>query len=666
MNPRISTAVMVLALMAGARSALADDAPSKDAPHARVSFVEGDFFVRGPFDAEEQNLTLNSIIREGDILRSADNTLGEIELPGENFVRLAANSVVRVDRIAGALEVTVIEGAAYVSHGRMGEAVANTKVGGIGLADSTMARVEASRVDSTMVLRIASGAVEATCQDNTVKLDRGNTLTCGEGLAQRGQWDPKAGDSFDRWNLEREDHVRHYSSAPPEVAGRYEGLQDLEGNGTWVYVDNGWYWQPTVVVTDWRPYYDGYWNWYGGWGWTWVPYTPWGYVTHHYGRWIHRGGYGWMWSPAPVWAGAWVVWGSFGGYVGWSPCDFWGRPIIATARYTYYDPAVWSFGHARYFYQGGGNYLHAGYAVRNPDVVNAVTGAGHARPVFTMNHEQISQIRATPVRDPHIALAPMIAGERPSITHAASRNSIISNIQPVATRPGPLLSRMVEHEHTVAAGAGSLERVQEPRHSVGGNGPGGASPEAGPDPGRKYGAGQDVRREPSNNNGTLVQPSHQQLGHEPNQAVFSRPSFTRQQPADTTRNRFDAFNRWSSSRARSQSEHEIEVSPERHDVGVGTGNREGTIVSPTHQGESHGLGSNIQRSEPVITHQQQQPVITHQHEPVIMHQQPMTHQQPVTHQQPMTHQQPVITHSQPVITHSQPVSRPSSGGGRRR
>src|SRR5262249_1211810 len=149
-------------------------------------------------------------------------------------------------------------------------------------------------------------------------LARGDSYTCGKTLAERGQWDATKGDAFDRWNAEREDHVRHYSETPPEVAGRYEGMYDLDGQGRWVTENNTWYWQPTTIVNDWRPYDDGYWSWYS-WGWTWVPYAPWGYVTHHYGRWLHLAAHGWVWSPAPVWGGAWVSWGTFSGYLGWAP-----------------------------------------------------------------------------------------------------------------------------------------------------------------------------------------------------------------------------------------------------------------------------------------------------------------------------------------------------------
>jgi hypothetical protein len=428
----------------------------QDAPHARVSFVEGDYFVRGPFDSEEQNLVLNSIIREGDIVRAGENTLAEIELPNATFLRMSSNGIVRVDRV-DPIEITVIEGSAYFSQGPSGQAAAlTTSQGGVSTNPGSLTRIEATRVDQSTTVRVVSGDVRATCNGGESRIAGGATLTCGAGAAQPGQWDPSHGDSFDHWNREREDLVRRAATTPSEVAGRYEGMHDLEGHGNWVYVDNGWYWQPTGIDVGWRPYYDGYWSWYGAWGWTWIPSAPWGYVTHHYGRWVHRMGFGWVWSPAPVWAGAWVVWGAFGGYLGWAPCDFWGRPVGIYARYSWYDPYVWSFGHARYFYEGGGNWRHH-------------ERFEHGRhEVFTLTHEQLSSLRATPVRNPSVSLAPRTASLEGADALAAHN---------AGSARGEFLQHMVEHSHAVPGshldargGLSATPNARSDVHAVSGGG----------------------------------------------------------------------------------------------------------------------------------------------------------------------------------------------------
>jgi hypothetical protein len=81
----------------------------------------------------------------------------------------------------------------------------------------------------------------------------------------------------------------------------------------------GWAWYPTGVEAGWRPYTHGHWVWTAEYGWYWDSDYDWGWAPFHYGRWAFDPDYGWIWVPASVWAPAWVVWRSGGGYVGWAP-----------------------------------------------------------------------------------------------------------------------------------------------------------------------------------------------------------------------------------------------------------------------------------------------------------------------------------------------------------
>lgn len=431
------------------------------APHARASFVDGQLFVRGPFDADELPLTVNAVLREGDVIRSDDKTFAEVELPSETFLRLSSHAIVRIDRLSPALEVSVVEGEVYVSTGRSaGDALVSSSFGTVGPSADAIVRLEASRVGKSLAARIARGTAEVTCVEHITNVGTGEMLACDNGKASAGHWRADPGDAFDRWNRQREERVRHYSAAPPEIAGRYEGLYDLEGQGDWVFVSGGWYWRPTVVAQSWRPYLDGYWAWQEPWGWTWVPYASWGFVTHHYGRWVHLPAHGWAWSPAPVFAGAWVVWASFDGYLGWAPADFWGRPVVLYSGYSYYDPHVWCFGPARYFHGGGGNYrfLHG----RGRDLVNIHQrgGSGEGSPFFIAPRDPTISLRGAPIHDPLRNLAPS--------AEFASRHSGRNQLQAVAE--GPALQRIFEVErlHDAArmpsnpTSAGGLSRYTPP------------------------------------------------------------------------------------------------------------------------------------------------------------------------------------------------------------
>jgi len=135
--------------------------------------------------------------------------------------------------------------------------------------------------------------------------------------------------AWDDWNISRDAILAHGIETKGEsVRHLPEGIREdskvLDENGRWetVYY-RGEYrevWRPTSVEEGWAPYTVGHWTDWGG-DYTWVPYEPFGYVTHHYGYWFQANDY-WYWTPPSVSVG-WGVpyWGiGFGWYpgrVGW-------------------------------------------------------------------------------------------------------------------------------------------------------------------------------------------------------------------------------------------------------------------------------------------------------------------------------------------------------------
>jgi hypothetical protein len=97
-------------------------------------------------------------------------------------------------------------------------------------------------------------------------------------------------------------------------------VERLGRHGRWVTVGTyGNVWVPSGVAVGWRPYSAGHWVYTDAYGWTWVSDEPFGWATYHYGRWVFLEPQGWVWVPGTVWAPAWVVWRTGGGYVGWAP-----------------------------------------------------------------------------------------------------------------------------------------------------------------------------------------------------------------------------------------------------------------------------------------------------------------------------------------------------------
>jgi hypothetical protein len=140
-------------------------------------------------------------------------------------------------------------------------------------------------------------------------------------------------DGLDRWAAER-DRKEDNSVSGKYVSRDMDGYSDLDDNGSWQdEPEYGHVWYPDNVGPDWAPYSDGYWNYVGPWGWTWVGYEPWGFAPYHYGRWNYFGGR-WGWCPGPfygpaIYGPAFVGFfgGGFGFGVGWFPLGF-GEPFF--------------------------------------------------------------------------------------------------------------------------------------------------------------------------------------------------------------------------------------------------------------------------------------------------------------------------------------------------
>jgi len=140
-------------------------------------------------------------------------------------------------------------------------------------------------------------------------------------------------DGLDRWAADR-DLKEDNSISGKYVSRETPGYSDLDDHGTWQdEPEYGHVWYPNEVAPGWAPYSDGYWNYVGPWGWTWVDYSPWGFAPYHYGRWNYFGGR-WGWCPGPIfgppiYGPAFVGFfgGGFGFGVGWFPLGF-GEPFF--------------------------------------------------------------------------------------------------------------------------------------------------------------------------------------------------------------------------------------------------------------------------------------------------------------------------------------------------
>jgi len=107
----------------------------------------------------------------------------------------------------------------------------------------------------------------------------------------------------------------------PENADISYFYTSLSPDGSWTNdKEYGWSWSPAIADSDsnWRPYVDN-----GSWvytdnGWYWNSGYKWGWAAFHYGRWSHRENR-WYWHPDNVWGSSWVSWRNNDTYYGWAP-----------------------------------------------------------------------------------------------------------------------------------------------------------------------------------------------------------------------------------------------------------------------------------------------------------------------------------------------------------
>ncbi|HLX96623.1 MAG TPA: DUF6600 domain-containing protein [Verrucomicrobiae bacterium] len=143
------------------------------------------------------------------------------------------------------------------------------------------------------------------------------------------------GDTADTGNIST-------TGTPPVSGPAASFYNSLAPYGTWLNVPGyGWCWQPTVVLVDpaWQPYCNnGSWLWTDQ-GWYWNSYYSWGWAPFHYGRWCQSPGHGWVWCPDSTWGPAWVCWRDYPGYCGWAPLPP-GACFVAGTGWTFNGLAV--------------------------------------------------------------------------------------------------------------------------------------------------------------------------------------------------------------------------------------------------------------------------------------------------------------------------------------
>jgi hypothetical protein len=313
---------------------------------ARLQYMTGEVSVQpqgaGDWVAGDTNRPLTN----GDNVWADKDSRGELSL-GTARARINSESSLTLTNISdNAVQLSLHQGTLNLTVGRLyGGEVYEVDTPNIAFTVGKPGdyRFDVDPNGDTTVATVWKGEGDATGSGPEVHVSEGQqvTFTQGNSLQNEVAAAPQP-DGFDQWCRARDQQASQSASARYVNPG-VVGTDDLDQYGTWKETpDYGPVWQPTAVAPGWAPYTYGQWSWVAPWGWTWVDAYPWGFAPFHYGRWVSYGGY-WGWAPGPYWGRPWYApalvswWGGpgfgigfgfgFGGGFGWCPLGF-GEPFF--------------------------------------------------------------------------------------------------------------------------------------------------------------------------------------------------------------------------------------------------------------------------------------------------------------------------------------------------
>ncbi len=340
-----SIAAMVVLVMMGIPVGGALQAQSSQPPPplvARVAYVDGELLRYVPAEEDWVATVKDSPVGPKDVFYSDKAGRAEISFPNRTLGRLGPATQLEVVGLEDDLTDLYVASGQIRVYNRSSDTYVrvSTPFGYMVGPRGTVADLYVGDESAEIVALQGTVQFMRTRDGYEAKYDisaGGSSLLVDMDGAARGEGTVDA--DWDQWNRERDriwgQRQRVRSDYLPEPL--QEEAAVLEENGRWerVYYDGEYrtFWRPTVVEAGWAPYTVGRWTtWYEEQ--VWIPYEPFGYVTHHYGYWVPVGGI-WYWMPPVVtvsvgvpwprlyWYPGRVAWIHTNVYVGWVPLAPW-------------------------------------------------------------------------------------------------------------------------------------------------------------------------------------------------------------------------------------------------------------------------------------------------------------------------------------------------------
>ncbi|HZT13745.1 MAG TPA: DUF6600 domain-containing protein [Candidatus Baltobacteraceae bacterium] len=267
---------------------------------ANVSVANGYVVIVRADSGAQTAATINAPVVPGDYLTTGSGSDAEVQFNGTSMLRLANNTQVRfVNLNAGSPEVQLATGTVDLAQlqGSSGSAQ----------VDTPALSVRPNQQGDYRVTVLGNGETLVTARSGSATVSSANgsqTITPGSTLVANGSsmslQNAIGFDSFDQFNISRDQAVQTAYNANPYVSPQLAGYSNFANYGQWQNVPGyGYSWAPyNQNQNNFAPYQNGQWVWEPGYGYTWVDNAPYGYATSHYGSWFYNQGYGgWNWQP---------------------------------------------------------------------------------------------------------------------------------------------------------------------------------------------------------------------------------------------------------------------------------------------------------------------------------------------------------------------------------
>jgi hypothetical protein len=289
----------------------------------RVSVIDGSTVIQRGDSHVQTSAVRNAPMLPGDYISTGNASRAELQFDGFTAIRLGEDAQARiVSNDSTSRKMQLALGAMEIGMVRDGQAMQ---------VDTPSVTVRTRQAGDVRISTAADGSSWVTARRGTAEvITPAQTYTIGTDrtlIARGSASNPSitfgptvAFDSFDDFSAARDNAMVAALNASPNLSPTLAGYEDLSAYGEWQTVPGyGQSWVPNEPA-GWVPYRNGSWAWEGGYGWTWIGSEPWGWTPYHYGNWYHCGcgTSGWAWLPpanagTPTWSPALV------GFFGFDP-----------------------------------------------------------------------------------------------------------------------------------------------------------------------------------------------------------------------------------------------------------------------------------------------------------------------------------------------------------